>query len=101
LEETGINCRRTPPESPDLNPIENVWHELKFYLETKVKPQTKQELVAGIKKFWARKIAADKCTRYIDHVLPKVIPAIVAKKTNKRKKQTNGSFRSHQPEKSQ
>lgn len=77
LEESGINWWRTPPESPDLNPIENVWHELKFYLETKVKPQTKQELVAGIKKFWARKVTVDKCTRYIDHVLNKVIPAVV------------------------
>ena len=55
----------------------NVWHELKFYLETKVKPQTKDELVAGIKKFWARKVTVDKCTRYIDHVVNKVIPAVV------------------------
>ena len=36
------------PESPDLNPIENLWHDLKFYLESKVKPRNKQELVDGI-----------------------------------------------------
>lgn len=77
MEETGINWWRTPPESPDLNPIENLWHELKFYLETKVKPQTKQELVASIKKFWARKVTVDKCMRYINHVLNEVIPAVV------------------------
>ena len=77
VKETGISWWRTPPESPDLNPIENSWPQLKFYLETKVKPQTKHELVAGIKKFWTRKVTIDKCMRYIDHVLNKVIPAIV------------------------
>ena len=29
--ESGINWWRTPPESPDLNPIENQRHELKEY----------------------------------------------------------------------
>ncbi len=29
FEESGINWWRTPPESPDANPIENLWHELK------------------------------------------------------------------------
>ena len=27
--ENGVNWWRTPPESPDANPIENLWHELK------------------------------------------------------------------------
>ena len=44
FEEESINWWRTPPESPDLNPIEELWHELKFYLESKVKPPNKQEL---------------------------------------------------------
>ena len=42
----------TPPESPDLNPIENMWHELKEYIRREVKPRTKDELVEGIKEFW-------------------------------------------------
>ena len=29
FEDNGINWWRTPPESPDANPIENLWHELK------------------------------------------------------------------------
>ena len=77
FEENGINWWPTPPESPDLNPIENLWHELKYYLETKVKPRSKQELIDGIKKFWRKKVDAKKCARYIDHVLYKAIPAVV------------------------
>ena len=68
FEENNINWRPTPLESPDLNPIKDMWHELKVYLETKVKPRTKQELVDGIKKFWERKVTPLKCTKYIDHV---------------------------------
>ena len=29
FDSNGVNWWRTPPESPDANPIENLWHELK------------------------------------------------------------------------
>ena len=80
FEENDINWWRTPLESPDLNPIENLWHELKFYLESKVKPQNKQDLVDGIKAFWVERVTEKKCTKYIDHVLKKVVPAVVEAK---------------------
>jgi len=51
FETESINWWRTPPESPDIHTIEELWHELKFYLESKVKPSNKQALVDGIKKF--------------------------------------------------
>ena len=38
-----------PLESPDLNPMENLWHELKEYIWREVKPTTKDELVGEIK----------------------------------------------------
>ena len=44
MESNGINWWKTPPESPDLNPIENLWHELKEYIRQEVKPRTKAEL---------------------------------------------------------
>ena len=73
--ENGINWWRTPPESPDINPIENLWHELKEYIRREVKPKTKEELTVGIKEFW-RPVTPAKCTKYIGHmhkVLPKII----------------------------
>ena len=47
-EENGVNWWRTPPKSPDLNPIESVWHELKEYLRREIKPANKSELIDGI-----------------------------------------------------
>ena len=33
LQENEVNWWQTPPESPDINPIENLWHELKGYIQ--------------------------------------------------------------------
>lgn len=75
LECKGINWWKTPPESPDMNPIENLWHEVKEYQRRVVKPQTKQELIDGIKEFWAT-VDTAKCLKYINH-LKKVIPKVI------------------------
>ncbi|EYC27277.1 hypothetical protein Y032_0009g621 [Ancylostoma ceylanicum] len=50
-----------PPESPDLNPIELVWHQLKYYLRHTHKPHSKEELEAGILKFWGTKMTRTQC----------------------------------------
>lgn len=34
-----------------MNPIENLWHELKEYVRREVNPTSKAELIAGIKHF--------------------------------------------------
>jgi transposase len=52
MDVNGITWWKTPPESPDINPIENLWHELKEYIRREVKPHTKSELIHGIECFW-------------------------------------------------
>ena len=76
-EENGINWFKTPPESPDMNPIENVWHQLKHHLRTRVRPKNKEELMAGMRKFWMEAMTPEQCRRYIDHV-QRVLPKVVA-----------------------
>ena len=75
FENKDINWWKTPAESPDLNPIENLWHELKEYIRREVKPKTKAELVNGILAFW-KTVDVAKCTKYINH-LRKVIPRVI------------------------
>ena len=77
MEENNINWFKTPAESPDLNPIENVWATLKHYV-AKDMPRTQQDLVDSIVKFWNSHLTVEQCNRYIDHVynvIPKVIHA--------------------------
>ena len=75
MRENSVNWWKTPPESPDLNPIENLWHELKEYIRREIKPKSKDELIQGIVKFWETLDTA-KCLKYIGHLrkaMPKVI----------------------------
>ena len=66
---------RTPPESPDLNPIENCWGSLKQYLRTSYKPKNLEELMDGIERFWLSLTPAI-CRKYIEH-LHKVMPKVI------------------------
>lgn len=95
LREKGINHWQTPPQSPviirkififfwnefiiiilkDLNPIENVWHELKTFVREN-KPINKIDFIKKIGKFWFNVLTPEKCRRYIEH-LPKVLPHVI------------------------
>ena len=75
IDDNEVNWWKTPAESPDLNPIENLWHELKEYIRREVKPKAKEELIQGIVKFWGT-VDKNKCLKYIGH-LKKVIPKVI------------------------
>ena len=71
-----ITWWKTPAESPDINPIENLWAELKGHIRKYAKPTTKDELIQAINTFWSTKVTPEKCRKYISHVhkvLPKVL----------------------------
>ena len=72
----NINWWPTPPESPNLNPIENIWGSLKHYLQTSYKPRNLQDLKDGIEQFWVT-LTPDVYQRYINHIKRKVMPKIV------------------------
>ena len=65
FDENEVNWWPTPPESLDLNPIENVWGSLKQYLRDTCKPKSLDELKSGIVQFWAT-ITPEVCSKYID-----------------------------------
>lgn len=75
LNRNGINHFRTPAQSPDLNPIELVWQDLKVYLSNEVQPNTVNELVNGILEF-LENITVEYCNSKINH-LNKVMNRII------------------------
>ena len=79
FEEEGVNWWKTPAESPECNPVENLWHELKEFLRRELKPSCKDELVKGICRFWEDSVDVARCGKYISH-LRKVIPKVIEMK---------------------
>ena len=73
----NVNWWPTTPESPDMNPIENVWGALKEFLRNEYKPRGLADLKAGIREFWKRLTPAA-CSRYINHIF-RVMPVVVEK----------------------
>ena len=78
LRQNNINHFKTPAQSPDLNPIELVWHDMKVFISEEIKPNTLDDLINGINTFWNTKVTVQYCNVKIDH-LQRVLKTILMK----------------------
>ena len=67
---------KAPAKSPDLNPIELVWAPLKRLIAKKPNSND-DEVFAAASLFWSELTPA-KCSAYINHMVNRVIPAVIA-----------------------
>ena len=65
-----------PPSSLDLNPIENLWADMKKIVASKL-CKTMRELKFAVWEFWLT-ITSKKCSNYIEH-LQKVIETVITR----------------------
>ncbi|KAG1366112.1 hypothetical protein G6F61_013312 [Rhizopus arrhizus] len=82
FKDNNFKCDHTvnwPSQSPDLNPIEHVWHYLKLKLSAyDTRAKGVHELWDRVKKEWSTFTAED-CRRYIDS-MPDRCRAVIAAK---------------------
>ena len=70
-----INVLKWPGNSPDLNPIENLWSRLKK-LVRKEKPGNKRQLIEAIIKSWFHVISTEDLGNLVDS-MPRRIAAVI------------------------
>ena len=79
LKTKGIEVLQSPSQSPDLNPIEHLWHHLKM------KVRDYKEPAGGVTELWERtekkweEIPKEKCQKLIES-LPKRVEAVIKAK---------------------
>ena len=79
FERNNVNLAVHPAQSPDFNPIELVWNDLKYYIRTKIKPNNLEELITSINRFLETKVIREYCNSKIDHLEKVLKRAIVLK----------------------
>ena len=68
---------KSPPRSPDLNPIELVWHDLKQHVR-KCRCTSEIEIIQACQEF-QNKMTPEYCQKYINK-LKEVIQIVIKKK---------------------
>ena len=74
----GVDVMDWPGNSPDLNPIENLWQRLKI-LVAKEKPSNKTKLIEAIIKSWFHIITAQELAKLVES-MPRRCRAVIKSK---------------------
>uniref|UniRef100_A0A8C4TAD6 Tc1-like transposase DDE domain-containing protein n=1 Tax=Erpetoichthys calabaricus TaxID=27687 RepID=A0A8C4TAD6_ERPCA len=77
LQDNSVNVLEWPSQSPDLNPIEHLWRDLKMAVHRRF-PSNLMELERCCKEEWA-KLAKDRCAKLIASYRKRLIVVIAAK----------------------
>ncbi|KAF5333764.1 hypothetical protein D9758_016585 [Tetrapyrgos nigripes] len=79
LKDHNIKVFPHPPSSPDLNPIEDIWRELKKHVRARAHPPTSlTELIAAVKEAWDQ-ITVEDIDKYINRMDDIVADVLKAK----------------------
>ena len=77
LEDHDIEVLPCPANSPDLNPMENLWGLVKRILSRK-RPSTQEELKDAIRKTW-NSVTSEDCYRLVSSMARRIQTVIAAK----------------------
>lgn len=75
LEDARIKWDKSPPQSPDLNPIEMLWSDLKRFIR-KQQCRSITEVTNAIQSFH-QTLTPEKCKNYIDRLHKVKFPFLI------------------------
>ncbi|GMS90813.1 hypothetical protein PENTCL1PPCAC_12988, partial [Pristionchus entomophagus] len=67
LSDWNLEVPLWPPSSPDCNPIEYCWKDLKCWVRKNINPKTAQEIMDGALFYWTNVLTKERCRAHIKH----------------------------------